>query len=122
VTGTLSACLLISFAALYAGAHSAIWLVAGALLMDACSQGIHVTNQAVIYDLVDAARARVTTVYMTTYFAGGAIGTTTGTLAYHRAGWTGATATVCCMITLLGWLAARRHEHPSPASTHPHRP
>jgi hypothetical protein len=49
--------------------------------MDACSQVVHVTNQAVIYDLVDSARSRITTIYMTTYFLGGALGTTGGRLA-----------------------------------------
>lgn len=84
--------------------------------MDACSQAVHVTNQAVIYDLTCAARARITTIYMTTYFTGGALGTTAGAMAYNRYGWDGAcTAAACfCGIALLGWLATRRHECPAP--------
>jgi hypothetical protein len=53
--------LLGSFGVLASGAHRLLCLIVGALLMDACSQVVHVTNQAVIYDLVDAARFRVTT-------------------------------------------------------------
>lgn len=115
-TGVGAALLAASFGVLAAGSHGFVWLVVGALLMDACSQGVHVSNQAVIYDLVDAARSRVTTVYMTTYFFGGALGTTLGTQAYVRFGWGGACAVAAgfCGVALLGWLAVRRHERPAP--------
>jgi MFS family permease len=116
-TGAGIALLLGSFGMLAAGTHGLVWLILGALLMDACSQAVHVTNQAVIYDLVDAARSRVTTIYMTTYFFGGAIGTTLGTTAYDHYGWGGAcgVAAAFCSIALLGWLATHRHEQPAPA-------
>jgi predicted MFS family arabinose efflux permease len=116
VTGTGIIVLLGSFGLLAAGAHGLAWLITGALVMDASSQAVHVTNQAVIYDLTDSARSRITTVYMTTYFAGGALGTATGATAYDRYGWGGACAVAAgfCGIALLGWLAARHHEHPAP--------
>jgi predicted MFS family arabinose efflux permease len=124
VTGAGAALLLGSFAVLAAGAHGLAWLIAGALLMDACSQVVHVTNQAVIYDLVAGARSRVTTVYMTVYFLGGALGSGLGTAAYGRYGWGGACAAAgaFCAAGLLAWLAARRHEQPAasrPAVTAP---
>jgi predicted MFS family arabinose efflux permease len=111
-TGHAIAGLLCSFGLLVAGGHSLILLIAGALLMDICAQAVHVTNQAVIYDLVDAARARITTVYMTTYFFGGALGTTAGIAAYVRFGWGGACAVsvAFCGIAALGWWATRRPE------------
>lgn len=114
-TGVVIALLLASFGVLAAGTRGLGWLIIGALLMDACSQGVHISNQAVIYDLVDAARSRVTTVYMTTYFFGGALGTTLGTQAYARFGWGGACAVAAgfCGVALLGWLATRRHERPA---------
>ncbi|GHH85923.1 sugar transporter [Streptomyces sulfonofaciens] len=114
VTGAGIALLLGSFGVLAAGAHSLAWLVVGALVMDACCQIVHVTNQAVIYDLVDAARSRIATVYMTTYFVGGALGTSVGVAAYDRYGWAGActVSAALCGIALLGWLAAHRHERP----------
>ena len=74
ITGLGFAALLMSFGLLIPGAHGIGWLVAGALLMDGASQVVHVTNQAVIYDLVGQARSRITTTYMTTYFVGGAAG------------------------------------------------
>jgi predicted MFS family arabinose efflux permease len=64
--------------------------------------------------LVRSARSRITSVYMTAYFAGGALGTTAGTAAYDRYGWYGACAAAAgfCGIGLAGWLAVRRHERP----------
>ena len=52
------------------GAVSLVLLIIGVLLMDACVQGAHVMNQSVIYDLLPQARSRLTTVYVTTMFAG----------------------------------------------------
>lgn len=117
ITGVAVALLLGSFGLLAAGGHGLVWLIPGALLMDACSQGVHVTNQAVLYDLVAAARSRITTIYMTTYFLGGALGTTSGTTAYAHAGWGGACAAAAgwCVVALLAWLAGRRPERLSGA-------
>jgi predicted MFS family arabinose efflux permease len=98
------------------GAHLGDWslvlLIIGVLLMDACVQGAHVTNQSVIYDLLPEARSRLTTVYITTMFAGGAIGSAAGAQAYAHWGWPGATVTAAVLpaLGLLCWLASRRHE------------
>jgi predicted MFS family arabinose efflux permease len=87
-------------------------LVIGTLLMDACVQGAHVTNQSVIYDLLPEARSRITTVYITTMFLGGAIGSAAGAQAYEHWGWTGATITAAAfpLLALLFWAASGRHE------------
>jgi predicted MFS family arabinose efflux permease len=97
------------------GAVSLALLVAGVLLMDACVQGSHVINQSVIYDLLPQARSRITTVYITTMFAGGAIGSAAGAAAYGRWGWTGATVVAAAfpVLGLLCWLASGRHERKS---------
>jgi predicted MFS family arabinose efflux permease len=98
------------------GAHlgtvSLVLLIIGVLLMDACVQGAHVINQSVIYDLLPQARSRITTVYITTMFAGGAVGSAVGAQAYEHWGWTGATL-VAAAFPVLGlafWLASGRHE------------
>jgi predicted MFS family arabinose efflux permease len=87
-------------------------LVVGVLLMDACVQGSHVINQSVIYDLLPEARSRLTTVYITTMFAGGALGSAVGAQAYGHWGWAGATAVAAAfpVLGLLCWLACRRYE------------
>ena len=43
-------------------------------------------NQSVIYDLLPQARSRLTTVYITTMFAGGAVGSAVGAQAYDALG------------------------------------
>jgi predicted MFS family arabinose efflux permease len=94
------------------GVVSLVLLVIGVLLMDACVQGSHVINQSVIYDLLPQARSRLTTVYVTTMFAGGALGSAAGALAYGHWGWTGATLVAAAfpVLGLFCWLATRRHE------------
>ncbi len=94
------------------GTASLVLLIIGVLLMDASVQGSHVINQSVIYDLLPQARSRLTTVYVTTMFAGGAIGSALGAQAYARWGWTGATLVAAALpvLGLLCWLASRRHE------------
>jgi predicted MFS family arabinose efflux permease len=98
------------------GAHlgwvSLVLLVIGVLLMDACVQGSNIINQSIIYDLLPEARSRLTTVYVTTMFAGGALGSFAGAQAYESWGWTGATLTAAAfpLAALFCWAATRRHE------------
>jgi predicted MFS family arabinose efflux permease len=103
---------LIGLGGAHLGAVSLVLLIIGVLLMDACVQGAHVMNQSVIYDLLPQARSRLTTVYVTTMFAGGAVGSAVGAQAYDRWGWTGATLVAAAfpVLGLLFWLASRRHE------------
>jgi len=98
------------------GAHLGGWslalLIIGVLLMDACVQAAHVINQSVIYDLLPEARSRLTTVYMTTYFIGGAAGSAAGSQAYAHGGWGASAATSAgfAVLGVLAWLADRRPE------------
>jgi predicted MFS family arabinose efflux permease len=117
VSGLFLAVLAASYVAIgLGGAHlgwvSLLLLVVGVLVMDACVQGSHLTNQAVVYDLLPEARSRVTTVYVSTMFAGGALGSVAGAQAWAHWGWTGATLTAAAFpVAGLGcWLATRRHE------------
>src|SRR3984957_1460586 len=104
--------ILIGLGGAHLGATSLVLLIIGVLLMDACVQGAHVINQSVIYDLLPQARSRLTTVYVTTMFAGGAVGSAVGAQAYEHWGWTGATLVAAAfpVLGLLFWLASRRHE------------
>ena len=104
--------LLIGLGGAHLGGVSLALLIIGVLLMDACVQASHVINQSVIYDLLPEARSRLTTIYMTTYFIGGALGSAAGSQAYGRWGWTGAsvTAAIFPLLGLAAWLADRRHE------------
>jgi predicted MFS family arabinose efflux permease len=57
------------------------------LLLDVGVQATQITNIAVIYTLDETAHSRINTVYMTTYFLGGALGTYAGVKSWHIGGW-----------------------------------
>ncbi len=89
-TGISVVVLVASWAALAAGAHSLTWFLIGFVAVDLAVQGVHITNQNVVYALEPAARARINSVYMTMYFVGGASGSAIGAVAWSAAGWSGA--------------------------------
>lgn len=70
---------------LFPGAVIAIWLTV--ILLDIGIQATQVTNIAVIYSLNPAANSRINTVYMTSYFIGGALGTGLSILCWNAGGW-----------------------------------
>ncbi|RYY91108.1 MAG: MFS transporter, partial [Comamonadaceae bacterium] len=91
VTSGVSAALLaLSWAALWQGGGSLAWFLAGMLLIDLALQGIHISNQNVIYKLAPQARSRVNAVYMTSYFIGAATGSALGSWAWQHGGWSAA--------------------------------
>lgn len=64
-------------------------LIAGVIIMDMGVQATHISNQAVIFSLRPEARSRLNTVYMVTYFIGGAAGTFFASQAWHFYKWKG---------------------------------
>ncbi|GAB3045626.1 MFS transporter [Spirosoma pulveris] len=66
---------------------SATAFIITVLLLDLGAQSIQVTNTALIYTLDSTAHSRINTVYMTSYFIGGAIGTFVGIQAWAWGGW-----------------------------------
>ena len=66
--------LLLSWAAIWYGHVSVLALIVGILVLDLTVQGVHITNQTVIYRVKPDARNRLTAGYMTSYFIGGAAG------------------------------------------------
>jgi len=105
-TGLFSVAILVSFAFIFAGAHSLVALVVGVLLLDIGVQGLHISNQGVIYALAHDARSRITTVYLTSYFIGGALGSSVASVSYAAYGWSGvclAGAMFACALIAL-WL------------------
>ncbi len=67
--------------------HSLYAFIAAVLLLDVGVQATQVTNIAIIYSLDESANSRINTVYMTTYFIGGALGTFAGVQCWHYGGW-----------------------------------
>lgn len=70
-------------------ANSIALLVAGVIIMDMGVQATHISNQAVIFSIRPEARNRLNTVYMVTYFIGGATGTLLASQACHLYKWNG---------------------------------
>ncbi len=65
-----------------------LWaLIAGILLVDLGIQAVHIQNQQLIFGIDPAARSRLNTGYMVSYFIGGAIGSAATGLAYAAGGW-----------------------------------
>ncbi|WP_437946978.1 MFS transporter [Sorangium sp. So ce296] len=70
-----------------------LWGIAlGVVLLDLGAQANQISNQARVYALRPEARSRMNTIYMTTYFVGGAAGAWLGTAAWTRWGWLGVCA------------------------------
>lgn len=90
-TGGLGSAAILALAALPAvhGPASLILLGAGMLLLDVAVQCGQVANQARIFGLPGAARARRNTAYMTCTFLGGSAGSWLGVRAYSEFGWGG---------------------------------
>jgi predicted MFS family arabinose efflux permease len=86
------ASMLVGFAVLAAAGWHLLGIAAGVVLLDFGAQANHISNQTRIFALREEARSRVNTVYMVTYFAGGALGAYAGTLAYTAWGWIGVCA------------------------------
>lgn len=89
VTGASAGLLLLSWVVLTAGASALLAVVAGVFLLDVAAQGLHVTNQSVIYRLAPHARARITAVYMTAAFIGAGAGSAVASASFAGHGWVG---------------------------------
>ena len=109
-----------SFALLWAGRTSLAPLIIGVVVLDMGTQGMQITNQAVIYTLRPDARSRINSAYMVCYFLGGAAGSVSAGALYGTHGWAG----VCLLgtgfgVLTLGMWAFERLRTPSEAASVP---
>jgi predicted MFS family arabinose efflux permease len=111
-TGVLLAA---SFALLWAGRTSLAALIIGIVVLDIGTQGMQITNQAVIYALRPDARSRINSAYMVCYFLGGAVGSVSAGALYGTHGWAG----VCLLGAGFGMLtlAMSVYDRVRPAAT-----
>jgi predicted MFS family arabinose efflux permease len=100
--GTLA----LSYVLLWAGelAHmSWVWhvaaLVVGVVVLDLGAQMTQIANQTRVFGLVPSARSRLNTIYMVSYFGGGAVGSASAAMVWERWQWNG----VCALA--LGFIA-----------------
>ena len=88
---TTSAALMIAvgFVVLFLGRSDVWMIVAGIIILDAGSQGIHVSNQSIIYALAPGQRSTVNSIYMVCFFTGASSGSLFSGYAYAHYGWNG---------------------------------
>lgn len=87
----LIACLLmlLSWGIFGFSGNTYIGLIAGIIFLDMGLQGMHVTNQTIVFSTHPEASNRLNTVYMVSYFIGGSVGTFLGGIAWQYYGWEG---------------------------------
>jgi predicted MFS family arabinose efflux permease len=99
----------LSYAVLYATGQDIWGLIAGVILLDLGVQAGHVANQTRIYALVPEARSRLNTVYMVSYFLGGALGSALGAYGWSLAGWSGVCVAGAAQLAVAGGMRAWMH-------------
>lgn len=97
--------LLVSFIIFALFSRSWAGLIVGVILMDMGVQATHIANQSIIFALNPNARNRINTVYMVTYFVGGALGTFLASRLWSSYHWAG----VCAIGISLSALALVIH-------------
>ena len=79
----------IAFGIVAVGGETLWWLGLGIIVLDAGVQGIHVTNQSVIYAMVTDSRSRINSAYMVSCFLGASLGSYVSGQLYAAYGWSG---------------------------------
>lgn len=87
--GVNIAIILISYVCFIAFGFKVWGLIAGVVLLDAGVNSCNVANQTRIQSLSESERNRITSIYMVTMFAGGAVGSYLGSALYSNFGWYG---------------------------------
>ncbi len=111
--------LMLAAFAVFAGLGNTLGgMIGGVILLDLGVQCSHVSNQARIYGLRPEARNRLNTIYMVTFFCGGAIGSFGGSQAWSRWGWSGvcAVGSAFLVIALAAFRATRQDQPLSEAA------
>lgn len=80
---------LLAWALFYWGGNAYINLILGILIIDIGMQCIQLSNQTTMFSLCPSASNRINTIFMTTYFLGGSLGTFLAGATWSNWGWTG---------------------------------
>ena len=81
--------ILLAWASLYFLGNTYAGIISGILLFDVGMQCIQLSNQTTIFSLNPKASNRINTIFMTTYFAGGSLGTFLAGNFWSLYGWNG---------------------------------
>lgn len=83
--------IVISYAVFFVSGSNLTGLIIGVILLDLGVQATHISNQTMILSLSAEARNRLNTVYMVSYFSGGATGTFLASRVWNTWNWHGVT-------------------------------
>jgi predicted MFS family arabinose efflux permease len=92
------ALLMLSFVIFLTGQHFLSAIVIGVILLDLGVQTALVSNQARMYAISTEAASRLNTIFMTSYFLGGALGSALASFAWMHARWNGVCAVAIVML------------------------
>lgn len=94
----------LSFVILAFSAGSLLGLVLGVVVLDLGLQTAHTPNQSRIFALRPEARSRLNTIYMVSFFIGGATGSVVGAAAWNSFGWTGVCTAGLFFSAIAAWM------------------
>ena len=82
--------------------------------LDIGVHGAQISNQSVIYALRPAARSRITTAYISAYFAGAVLGSALAAITYGAGGWrlTCVTGAILALLPLTIWASTQHLARP----------
>lgn len=93
--------MLAGYGILFFSINSIWFVVAGIILIDVGLQSAHIPNLTRVSSLIPEARTRLNTIYMTSFFIGGTLGSILGSYAWNMFGWAGV-----CSVGMLFVMAA----------------
>jgi predicted MFS family arabinose efflux permease len=93
----------LGYIVLFKSSWSIAVLIVGIMLIDMGLQAAHIPNLTRVSALQPDARTRLNTIYMTSFFIGGTLGSIVGSYAWTIAGWTGV-CTVGLVLVIAGSL------------------
>lgn len=108
--------LLAGWVAMWFGTTSVVMFGVGFVLTDVGLQSAHVTNMNVVYAQEPALRSRLNSIYMTTYFIGGSVGSAVAVALWGRFGWHGVVLAAIAFVAAAGavWGVERRRTRRAP--------
>ena len=95
--------MVIGYLILFKSSWNIAILIVGIMLIDMGLQAAHIPNLTRVSALQPDARTRLNTIYMTSFFIGGTLGSIIGSYAWTIAGWTGV-CTVGLVLVIAGSL------------------
>jgi predicted MFS family arabinose efflux permease len=94
------ALMILGYVLLFKADQTVFIVIAGVILLDVGIQCAHIPNLARNYALLPEARTRLNTIYMTSYFIGGTLGSSLGSVAWNVGHWKGVCAAGLAMLSI----------------------